>query len=148
MVTISVVMMSLLFPKTSKSIVVNRQRLAATNLAASKIDDIKKVPYLYIDTTTASLAYFASITDNITTPSCDCSTVTNFGALPAAEIIPSTGTTYTRYTCINPVAYALGGTSKAQCQGDPGYKYIKVRVTWPSGSDTLFIDQDSVVTQN
>jgi type II secretory pathway pseudopilin PulG len=143
MVTISVVMMSLLFPKTSKSIVVNRQRLAATTLAASRIEDIKRLPYLYVDTTTASTAYFSSIVD----PGCDCAAVTNFAALPNAEVIPSTGTTYNRYTCINFVTFNVGGSSQAYCQTDTGYKYIKVRVAWKSGTDTFFIDQDSSVTR-
>ncbi len=144
MVSAVVAMLSLLFPKSSRSMVTSRQRLAATNFASSKVEDVKKQPYTYIDvsavTTPAPPAAWI-------TGGCNCNAV-DYTTFPWEAVIPSTGTTYTRYVCVSYVSYnPLTQTWTPQCAGDTGYKNVHVHVSWPSEADTLFIDQESMATR-
>jgi prepilin-type N-terminal cleavage/methylation domain-containing protein len=141
-VSFVVSMLTLFFPKASQNIVNNRHRWGAMSLAVSQIEDLKKQPYSYIDVTPQA---------RFTAPAnatCDCAAQDFTAGIPAEPPIPSTGTAYLRQTCINFVTFTAGsGAATPQCTGDTGSKYIRVRVSWVSGSLASAIDQESVIAR-
>lgn len=152
MVSITVAMLSLLFPKASKSITNNRQHWLATNFATARIQDLKQQPYSLV-TPTAAGNYFLN-TNNALPPACDCSSVnwcTLGTALGPDATYTEKGITYTRQVCIN-LADRSGGAWTSSCPDntsatDKGLKNIWVRVYWVSGSDVFHADEGSLVTR-
>src|SRR5262245_24626379 len=105
-VSILVSMMSLLFPASSKNILRNRQHMSAANLAAAKMEELMKEPYAYLVVTSSVAANFPT-GRGTADPGCQCSKDINFSNLTAqTDVIPSTGTIYTRSWCINFITYS------------------------------------------
>ena len=147
-IAIVVGMISIFFPKASQDIVTNRQRWLASNLAASKIEDLKKQPYQYL----AVASNFPG-----SAPNCDCtklSAETDFTNLqynpavsppPWQDVIQSTGTVYRREWCVNYVTLGASGSAPPNCGTDTGAKYVRVHVVWDSGSGSGAFDQEAVI---
>ena len=151
--------LSLFFPKSNQVLVDSRQSWYATNLATSKIQEIKKSPYSVIP-----------LTGNGVLPTnCDCATA-NFSTagFDAATVIASAtpaqpldqtdvhdGISYHTQVCINYVAPGGAATPWAPAcpppvgpaNADQGLKNIRVHVTWTFHGDTKNLDMQSIVTR-
>src|SRR5258706_5157652 len=144
---------AILFPKSFKSMASNRQRIVATGLATSKMDEIKSLPYPLIPRTVTG-NYFSDVTNN----GCDCKPVV-WSLLPLAatrynngnnvgDPVTSDGIAFTRQVCINLVERP-GATWDPHCpaiEDDDATisnirgKNIRVHVTWSVNNETKSID--------
>jgi len=136
-----VVTISLAYPKATASVIANRQRMVATNMANSTAQLIKSQPYSLTDTTDAdaSIGQFNAL--------CDCRTISDFSVLPSTAV-PVEGTTYTITSCIHAVSPGTPSWT-SQCSTDPdtGYKNIVVYVSWQNGSQSYSTTQESLLSR-
>jgi len=138
--------MSTLFPKASKSISANRQRIVATQLAQTLMQQTKNSPYplLYPSPEVGGSGGVFPSGTGTAGGACDCSTANYKSPLlsPTAPANPTifttnvNGTTYVQSRCIN---YTNPGDLKSYCPSalytgplpqDPGLKTVQVNVTW------------------
>lgn len=153
--------MSLIFPRSTKADVESRRRWVASQLAMSKIQEIKQRPYSLIPLTqppSAAPLY-------LDPADCDCAGVdwsllppvaTQWAGVPATNVGDERfagGVRYSLQVCINYVTrnFALG-TWQSSCPGavtpEPGLKNIRVRVGWGVSPSTYSIETESLAIRN
>jgi Tfp pilus assembly protein FimT len=148
MITSSVVILSLTFPKASATISNNRQHMLASNLASALIQQVKAQPYALLQPSPQAL---------FTAPAaatCDCS-LQDFTVWPATASYTEDGIAYTRQVCVDFVEPVGGGGWNKYCPDGPpitsgtdkGLKNIRVRVTWTSGTNSHFSEAQSMITR-
>jgi Tfp pilus assembly protein PilV len=144
---------SVFFPKSNRALVENRRRWAATELAASKMQDIKKKAYSLIPVTPQTS--FTSPADAV----CDCKGQ-DFSLLagtswyrpvgePINDVVTQSSVTYTRQVCISYVqrsGLSWTSTCPSTTDPDPGMKNIRVRVNWIEGTSMKSVDMESLVS--
>jgi len=154
----SVIVVSLMFPKSMKVNFDNQQRADATNLAASKMSEVKSKPYALLSIepplTPTGAHFVAPVT------SCDCNVI-NFSALPTKtgalsdpypfnDDITVNAITYRQRVCINRTT-SVGAAWLSTCYSalDVGSDYINIRVWvgWVVNGETKFVLNESVVTR-
>ena len=148
LVTIAVLSLSLFFPRSTQVLVANRQSWYATNLATSKIQEIRKSPYTVIPLTDPSVlpANCNCKTAIFSTAGFDNATVIASATPPQvlAQTDVHNAITYHTQVCI---AYVAPGTWATSCTSDQNLKNIRVRVSWDFKGETKTLDMESVVTR-
>jgi type II secretory pathway pseudopilin PulG len=149
-----------LFPNASKAVAANRQRITATQLAQSLLQQITRQPYDLIDPTQASTTNFPNNSaSGINIGDCDCSQAAflNLPNVPPSVMV--NGTSFTESSCVNYVDPAA--PANTYCPSgiqDPSLKSIRVRVFWSQGGNgtsinatgqsSSYVDATSEVTRS
>jgi type II secretory pathway pseudopilin PulG len=145
-----------LFPKASRAIATNRQRLFAAQLAQMLMQQANKIPYPLLDPTPETSGPTGNFPTNGTGTGqgkCDCNTA-QFGNLPNFSTVTNNIVTYSQATCVN---FVDPGTLASYCPSyystgtpppaDPGLKTIHVRVWWTAYNIPLSIDLQSKMSR-
>jgi hypothetical protein len=130
------------FPSAFRSLYGEKRRTVAKHLAASRMEDAKQRPFLYI-TPTPDGPYFPVAN------TCDCRNI-NFAdpAMPFQTVVVDS-MTYTRRTCIN-LLDRVGGAWTPSCPTGglgPPYKLIRVRVSWDDRGERKNVELESIVSE-
>jgi len=162
-VPVSVMSMSVFFPKVYHSIIASNYRQHAKSIAATAMQEVKEKPYQYL---IPNLYTDFPVGTNPAAggKGCDCNSW-DMLSLPAVSTVVN-GITYQQRQCINLVNRATSGpdagTWIAYCPdtpltpGDPntgtggtdfGLKNIRILVTWTLGSSTQSLELESVVNR-
>lgn len=142
---------STLFPKVSRAITANRQRLVATQLAQVLMQQAKRFPYTLLDPTPENAANFPGGIGTAASM-CDCNSA-NFSVLPGSSTVMVNNVAYAQATCVSyfdpagQVSYCPSALGTANLLTDPGLKTVHVRVSWNANNTTLSVDMTSKVAR-
>lgn len=149
MISASVAMLTLLFPKASESITDNRHRMLANTFASTLVQKQMNQPYALLQPSDPSLFTGAAAAQ------CDCRQQ-NFALWQVVEsTYTEDGINYTRKLCVDFVEPSAGGGWNKYCPDGPpvtsasdkGMKNIRVQVTWAAGGNTLSTEMESMLTR-
>lgn len=153
LVSTSVMILTLTFPRAAANITQSRRQFFANSLASSQMRTIIEAPYSNIDPT-PRLNFSTAEQGIYPTRGCNCDAENLSSA--QFRILPDyteAGVTYEIHQCIHLVAELNPGTWSSYCDdnshgedgADRGTKSIRVRVLWQSGPDQKFTDLKSLV---
>lgn len=131
----SISVASTLFPSLVRSSMEGRRRWQASELAQSRIEEIKSMAYGLIPMTVETYPPF----NNAGGAQCDCRTVDFNWLTPVTRTIGNV--TYEVRTCVTLMKVNNAGALESECSNnqnnDTGLKYSRVQVRWP-GTDGNF----------
>lgn len=145
-ITIAAVTVSLVFVKSSASLVTTRQRWLAGNFATMRMHEMRSQPYAFIPVTPAA---------QFTAADCNCAT-DDFAGIATDSNYVEDSVTYKRQICVNFVdGTTTPGVFIPMCPDGPpitsardqGLKNIRIRVSWSYKGHTQVTDTESLVNR-